>query len=196
MVQDIKQNNKKEAIGLIHKIYLIQEKNKKLYTASTKTKGEVRGGGKKPWKQKGTGNARAGSSRSSIWVGGGVSFGPKPRIVTKKANVKERKLAVLSAFYLKQNDFKFIENNFFEKFTELKTKIITTKLKEIGLLENSKICIIVKNLSKNLKLASQNIKNICIVEANNITINHLLNNDYIILSNEIYNLINNLYAKK
>jgi len=75
---------KKKAIGLIHRVYLTQLKNGRKYTASTKTKSEVRGGGRKPWKQKGTGNARAGSSRSPLWVGGGVSFGPKPRVVFKK----------------------------------------------------------------------------------------------------------------
>ena len=75
---------KKKAVGLIHRVYLTQLKNVRKYTASTKTKSEVRGGGKKPWKQKGTGRARAGSSRSPLWVGGGVSFGPRPRIVSKK----------------------------------------------------------------------------------------------------------------
>ena len=93
---------KKRSIGLIHRAYLTQIKNSRKYLASTKTKSEVRGGGKKPWKQKGTGNARAGSSRSPLWKGGGVSFGPKPRVVTKKINKKERRLAILSALYLKK----------------------------------------------------------------------------------------------
>lgn len=75
---------KKKAIGLIHKVYLAQLKTSRKYTASTKTKSEVRGGGRKPWRQKGTGQARAGSTRSPLWVGGGVIFGPKPRKVTKK----------------------------------------------------------------------------------------------------------------
>jgi large subunit ribosomal protein L4 len=105
---------KKKAIGLIHKVYLSQLKTKRKYTASTKTKSEVRGGGKKPWRQKGTGNARAGSTRSPLWVGGGVSFGPKPRIVNKKINKKERRLAILSAFYLKKKECIFLEENFFE----------------------------------------------------------------------------------
>ena len=77
-------DKKKRSIGLIHRAYLTQIKNSRKYLASTKTKSEVRGGGKKPWKQKGTGNARVGSSRSPLWKGGGVSFGPKPRTVNKK----------------------------------------------------------------------------------------------------------------
>jgi large subunit ribosomal protein L4 len=78
-------DKKKKAIGLIHRVYLTQLKNSRQYLASTKTKSEVRGGGRKPWKQKGTGRARAGSSRSPLWRGGGVSFGPKPRLVSKKS---------------------------------------------------------------------------------------------------------------
>ena len=104
---------KKKSIGLIHKVYLSQLKNSRTYTAFTKTKSEVRGGGKKPWRQKGTGNARAGSTRSPLWVGGGVSFGPKPRIVFKKINKKEKRLALLSAFYLKKKDFFFVDETLF-----------------------------------------------------------------------------------
>ena len=99
---------KKKAIGLIHRVYLTQLKNSRGYLASTKTKSEVRGGGRKPWKQKGTGRARAGSSRSPLWRGGGVSFGPKPRLVSKKVNKKERRLAILSALYLKKQQFIFV----------------------------------------------------------------------------------------
>lgn len=113
---------KKKAIGLIHKVYLAQLKNSRKYLASTKTKSEVRGGGKKPWRQKGTGNARAGSSRSPLWVGGGVIFGPKPRLVNKKINKKERRLAILSALYLKKQQLTFIEENLFEEFNTIKTK--------------------------------------------------------------------------
>jgi large subunit ribosomal protein L4 len=123
---------KKKAIGLIHRAYLTQLKNSRKYLASTKTKSEVRGGGKKPWKQKGTGNARAGSSRSPLWKGGGVSFGPKPRTVSKKINKKERRLAILSALYLKKQQFIFVDNNSFNEFTGVKTKNITNTIKNLG----------------------------------------------------------------
>ena len=122
---------KKKAIGLIHRVYLTQLKNGRKYTASTKTKSEVRGGGRKPWKQKGTGNARAGSSRSPLWVGGGVTFGPKPRIVFKKINKKERRLAILSALYLKKKEFLFVDQNLFANSTITKTKQFLTVLKEL-----------------------------------------------------------------
>ena len=116
---------KKKAIGLIHKVYLAQLKTSRKYTASTKTKSEVRGGGKKPWRQKGTGSARAGSTRSPLWVGGGVTFGPKPRIVNKKINKKERRLAILSAIYLKKKEFVFLEEKNYEEFSQIKTKNIS-----------------------------------------------------------------------
>ena len=115
-------DRKKKAIGLIHRIYLIQLKNRRKHTASTKTKSEVRGGGRKPWKQKGTGQARAGSTRSPLWTGGGVSFGPKPHLVSKKANKKERRLAILSALYLKKKQFVFVEENLLSEFNDVKTK--------------------------------------------------------------------------
>jgi large subunit ribosomal protein L4 len=113
---------KKKAIGLIHRVYLTQLKNSRKYLASTKTRSEVRGGGRKPWRQKGTGRARAGSTRSPLFVGGGVIFGPRPRLVNKKINKKERRLAILSALYLKKQQFVFVNENIFNNFM-LKQKI-------------------------------------------------------------------------
>ncbi len=95
--------NIKQAIGLIHKTLTIAKVHQR--TASSKNRFEIRGGGKKPWKQKGTGNARAGSIRSSIWVGGNKAFGPKPRVVKKKINAKEKELAIFYSLFLKKNKF-------------------------------------------------------------------------------------------
>ena len=127
---------KKRSIGLIHRAYLTQIKNSRKYLASTKTKSEVRGGGKKPWKQKGTGNARAGSSRSPLWKGGGVTFGPKPRSVKKKINKKERRLAILSALYLKKQQFIFVDD--LSLNSNVKTKTVTKLLTDLGLKNNEK----------------------------------------------------------
>jgi len=102
----------------------------------------VRGGGKKPWRQKGTGNARAGSSRSPLWVGGGVIFGPKPRLVNKKINKKERRLAILSALYLKKQQLTFIEENLFEEFNTIKTKKILDFIKNLGFNSEEKILFV------------------------------------------------------
>jgi large subunit ribosomal protein L4 len=115
-LENIESQKKKKAIGLIHRVYLSQLINSRKYLASTKTKSEVRGGGRKPWRQKGTGRARAGSLRSPLFVGGGVIFGPKPRLVTRKINKKERRLAVLSAVSLKKNQIQLVEENTLTNF--------------------------------------------------------------------------------
>jgi large subunit ribosomal protein L4 len=186
----------KNAIGLIHRVYLAYLKNKRKYTASTKTKSEVRGGGRKPWRQKGTGRARAGSSRSPLWVGGGVSFGPKPRIVTKKINKKERRLAILSALYLKKSQIKFVEQLSFNEFNNIKTKNILKFIIDLGLKETEKILFIVPSPNKFLWLASRNLKNIEITTANSLNIEQILKTKHIILSNSSLEIINLTYGNK
>merc|ERR1712106_997512 len=89
---------------LVYKDISRQQKQQKQGTVSTKTRSEVRGGGRKPWQQKGTGRARAGSNRSPLWKGGGVIFGPKPKAVTLKLNQKERKLSLQTLLYNKRDN--------------------------------------------------------------------------------------------
>jgi large subunit ribosomal protein L4 len=186
---------KKKAIGLIHKVYLAQLKNARKYTASTKTKSEVRGGGRKPWRQKGTGNARAGSSRSPLWVGGGVIFGPKPRIVNKKINKKERRLAILSALYLKKQQFTLIEEKFLDEFREIKTKAMIDFLKKLDIQSTAKTLIILTKPNSSIWLASRNLKNIEVTLATCLNIKQLLKANNIILSNIGLELINTTYGK-
>ncbi len=186
----------KNAIGLIHRVYLTYLKNKRKYTASTKTKSEVRGGGRKPWRQKGTGRARAGSTRSPLWVGGGVSFGPKPRLVNKKINKKERRLAILSALYLKKQQLKFVDQFLLTEFTNVKTKNIIKLINDLGLKETEKILFIVPNSNKFLWLASRNLKNIEITTANSLNIEQILKTKHIILSNSSLEILNLTYGNK
>jgi large subunit ribosomal protein L4 len=186
---------KKKSIGLIHKVYLAQLKNSRKYTACTKTKSEVRGGGKKPWRQKGTGNARAGSSRSPLWVGGGVSFGPKPRVVFKKINKKEKGLAILSALYLKKKQFFFVNEENFLNFSEIKTKNILNFLKNIGINPEEKILLILSKPNKELWLASRNLKNFKISTANSINLELILKTNHILLSTTSLESINLNYGK-
>jgi len=179
---------KKKAIGLIHRVYITQLKNARKHTASTKTKSEVRGGGRKPWKQKGTGRARAGSSRSPLWTGGGVSFGPKPHLVSKKINKKERRLAIISALHLKKKQFVFFdETTSFKSFDKVKTKNTLGLLKTLGLTSTSKILFILTKSDavfyKNFWLASRNIKNIEITTAETLNLRQLLNANHIVLAN-------------
>jgi large subunit ribosomal protein L4 len=185
---------KKRSIGLIHRAYLTQIKNSRKYLASTKTKSEIRGGGKKPWKQKGTGNARAGSSRSPLWKGGGVSFGPKPRVVNKKINKKERRLAILSALYLKKQQFIFVDD--FSLNANIKTKSITKLLTDLGLKNTEKTLFILTKADKQFWLASRNLKNVEVTTANCLNIKQLLSTNHIILSNASLDSINSTYGKQ
>ena len=187
---------KKKAIGLIHRVYLTQIKNARKYTASTKTKSEVRGGGRKPWKQKGTGRARAGSSRSPLWVGGGVSFGPRPRVVSKKINKKERRLAILSALYLKKKQFLFVEDSIFNNPELTKTKQIIKTLSQLNLGADSKVLILLTAPNRKLWLATRNLKNIDLTVATCLNIKQLLNTNHIVLSNSSLELINSTYGKQ
>jgi large subunit ribosomal protein L4 len=187
---------KKKAIGLIHRAYLTQLKNSRSYLASTKTKSEVRGGGRKPWKQKGTGRARAGSSRSPLFVGGGVTFGPKPRIVSKKINKKERRLAILSALYLKKKQFIFVNEMAFNDTNMIKTKNVLKMILDLGLNTNEKILFILTKPNKQFWLASRNLKNVEVTTSNCLNIEQLLKTTHIILSNTSLDSINSIYGKQ
>jgi large subunit ribosomal protein L4 len=187
---------KKKAIGLIHRVYLTQLKNSRGYLASTKTKSEVRGGGRKPWKQKGTGRARAGSSRSPLWKGGGVSFGPKPRLVSKKVNKKERRLAILSALYLKKQQFIFVNEIVFNEGDKVKTKNVLKFITELGLNTNEKILFILTKPNKEFWLASRNLKNVEVTTANCLNIEQLLKTMHVILSKASLESINSIYGKQ
>ena len=186
---------KKKAIGLIHRAYLTQLKNSRIHTASTKTRSEVRGGGRKPWKQKGTGNARAGSRRSPLFVGGGVSFGPKPRVVSKKINKKERRLAILSALYLKKQQFLFINEDTYTKFDSVKTKNVCQLISTLDLKADAKILFILEQTNKFFWLSTRNLKNVEVTTAACLNIEQLLNANHIVLSNSGLDLINSTYGK-
>ena len=185
---------KKKAIGLIHRAYLTQLKNARKHTASTKTRSEVRGGGRKPWKQKGTGRARAGSTRSPLFVGGGVIFGPKPKTVSKKINKKERRLAILSALYLKKQQFVFVNDDIFA-FEAVKTKKVCDLISSLSLETNSKILFVLSSSNKFFWLSTKNLKNIEVTTAGCLNIEQLLNANHIILSNNGLELINSTYGK-
>jgi len=189
-------DKKKKAIGLIHRVYLTQLKNSRQYLASTKTKSEVRGGGRKPWKQKGTGRARAGSSRSPLWRGGGVSFGPKPRLVSKKVNKKERRLAILSALYLKKQQFIFVNEVALNDVKTVKTKNIVKFISDLGLNSNERILFILTKPNKEFWLASRNLKNVEVTTSNCLNIEQLLKTTHIILSKPSLDLINSTYGKQ
>jgi large subunit ribosomal protein L4 len=187
---------KKKAIGLIHRLYITQLKNFQKHTASTKTKSEVRGGGRKPRPQKGQGYARSGSIRSPLWVGGGVIFGPKPHLVHKKINKKEKRLAIISAFYLKKKQWVFVDENFFDQFNEIKTKTIVASFKNLNFdFKKEKILCILSELNKKFWLSSRNLKTLKITKVNCLNVKDLLEATSILLTKNTLELINSNYKK-
>ncbi len=155
--------------------------NQRSGTASTKTRAEARGGGAKPWRQKGTGRARAGTIRSPIWKGGGVTFGPRPRSYYLNIPVKKRKGALRSALSALQKDGKIrILDSI--KFDKPKTKDFISFLK--GLKLEGKTLFIVENNNENALLSCRNLPKVRMVPYNNINIFDLLDCDNLVLTKE------------
>jgi len=151
-------------------------------TQSTKTRAEVRGGGRKPWRQKGTGNARQGSIRAPHWVGGGVIFGPSSnRNYTKKMNKKERRLALKSALTYKATDKAIIVVDKFDAETN-KTKDMIKVLE--GLKVTGKALIVTTELTENLILSTRNLSNIKVVLANELNTYDVLYVEKIIITED------------
>nr|BDA97185.1 ribosomal protein L4 [Cryptomonas borealis] len=167
---------------LIHKCLVIQDENARQGSASSKTRTEVRGGGKKPWKQKGTGRARAGSSNSPLWRGGGVSFGPKPKIYKKKINLKEKQLGLLTALY-HVSDRLFVLKNNFPTMDKPNTKEWLSFLNKFeGLSSNQKILVILPKMDKVVSLSTRNIPNIHLAYINTLNLRNLLLATQIVLT--------------
>jgi large subunit ribosomal protein L4 len=178
---------------LLHKDLLRHFNSQTQGTVSTKTRSEVRGGGRKPWRQKGTGRARAGSNRSPLWKGGGVIFGPKPRTISFKLNKKERRLALQTLLYNKKNNILIIDN-LENQITESKTKIFVKVCKECNINLEHQILIIVSKKTIPLKLATQNIKNVELISASNLNTFSLLKAKQIIVTSSAINDIKEIYC--
>ena len=178
---------------LIHKDFVRHSTAKRQGTVSTKTRSEVRGGGRKPWQQKGTGRARAGSNRSPLWKGGGIIFGPKPRTISLKLNKKERRLALQTLLYNKKNNIliiKDLENELLETKTKNFLKICTN----CNISLDQKILIVVSKKTISLKLSTQNIKNVELILASNLNTFSLLKAKQIILTPLAINDIKEIYC--
>ena len=184
-----------EASGnyLVHKDLLRHFNSQKQGTVSTKTRSEVRGGGRKPWRQKATGRARAGSSRSPLWKGGGVIFGPKPKKVVLKLNKKERKLALQTLLYNKKNNILIVEN-LENEITDPKTKTFVKVCRNCTINLNQKVLLVVSKKTTPLKLATQNLKNVELISASNLNTLSLLKAKKIILTSSAINDIKEIYC--
>ena len=178
---------------LVHKDIIRHYVSQRQGTVSTKTRGEVRGGGRKPWKQKGTGRARAGSNRSPLWKGGGVIFGPKPKKIISKLNKKERRLALQTLLYNKKNSVLVIDN--LENEVNLpKTKIFIKICQDCGINLDQKLLIIVSEKTKLLKLSTQNIKNVELISASSLNTLSLMKAKQIILTPLAVNDIKEIFC--
>lgn len=147
-------------------------------TSSTKTRSEVRGGGRKPYKQKGTGNARQGSTRSPQWPGGGIVFGPKPRSFDKKQNRKERILALKSALSAKYQDKELIVVDSLNLNTSKTSDFIKTLS---NLKVNGKVLVIYNEDNNNLELATRNNQSVVAIKSNHINVLDLVASNYLVI---------------
>ena len=184
---------------LIHRDILRQQISQKQGTVSTKTRSEVRGGGKKPWQQKGTGRARAGSSRSPLWRGGGVIFGPKPKMTVLKLNKKERKLAVQTLLYNKRKNI-LVSAKLEELGKELQSTDNTTKKfssfckKELNIDLTKTKLLVVSESSKTFWLATRNLKNVEVISSANLNTLSLLKAGQILITPIALNNIKEIYC--
>jgi large subunit ribosomal protein L4 len=179
---------------LLHKDLLRHYGSQKQGTTSTKTRSEVRGGGRKPWRQKGTGRARAGSNRSPLWKGGGVIFGPKPKQSILKLNKKERKLALQTLLYSKRNDILVLED-LESSVTEIGTKKFLKICTDCNINLDQKILVIVSEKTVPLKLSTQNIKNVELISASNLNTFSLLKAKQILLTSSALKNIKEIYCE-
>ena len=181
-------------VHVLHQAVRRELANGRAGTACAKTRGEVRGGGKKPWKQKGTGRARAGSIRSPLWVGGGVIFGPKPRDYSFDLPRKVRSLAIRSSLSAAQSKFKVLDD--FSFLSTSKTKEMAQVLKGLGLTDCKVLILADYKASENqhLLLATRNLPNVKLRLPHNLSVKDLLGVDGVIASATAVQEINERYA--
>ncbi len=175
---------------LVHLAVVQQLANKRQGTQSSKTRAEVSGGGRKPWKQKGTGHARQGSTRSPQWKGGGVVFAPKPRDYSFKLNRKEKRIALKSALtsrVLADKIYVLDELN----FDEIKTKKMTAVLDNLKV---SKALVVLGDKNDNVILSARNISSIRTALPNSISVYDILKYDTLVLTKDAVAKIEEVYA--
>lgn len=163
---------------LLHQTVVMQLNNRRTGTAATKSKGFVRGGGKKPWRQKGTGRARAGSIRSPLWVGGGTIFGPQPKDYSFRMPRKARREALLSALSLKHGDGKIIVLDKLE-LEEAKTKLMVKVLTELKV---ASALLVIAQPDEKIERSSRNIPALKVLRVEGLNVYDLLRYEHLILT--------------
>lgn len=181
-------------IHVMHLALRRQLNNARSGNACTKTRAEVSGGGRKPWKQKGTGRARAGSLRSPLFAGGGVIFGPKPRSYAFNMPQKARKLALKSALSARESQIVVVKD--FSTISEPKTKLMVSALKSLNV--NGKVLIVANfaaDENKNLELSARNIPSVRLLLPSNLNVKDLLEADFVVMTESAVNEITERLSK-
>ena len=194
-VSDVELNEKVFGIepneNIVHEVLLNYLANQRQGTQSTKTRAEVRGGGRKPWRQKGTGRARQGSIRAPQWIKGGIALGPKPRSYRYSVNKKERQLAIRSVLSSKvlENQLKVVDKL---ELSEIKTKSMVKAFADLKLEGKTLVILPAKNL--NVEASTRNIKDAKTILANNINVYDLLKYTNLVLPLDTVKKIEEVYA--
>ena len=175
---------------LVHMAVVAQLANKRQGTQKAKTRSEVSGGGRKPWRQKGTGHARQGSTRAPQWTGGGVVFAPTPRDYTIRLNKKEKRLALKSALTSRVQENKFIVLDEL-KFDEIKTKKMQAVLDALNV---SKALVVLNDNDTNVVLSARNIANVQTALTNTINVYDILKYNTVIVTKAAVATIEEVYA--
>ena len=175
---------------LVHLAVVNQLANKRQGTQSAKTRSEVSGGGRKPWRQKGTGHARQGSTRAPQWTGGGVVFAPKPRDYSFKMNKKEKKIALLSALSSKVNESKIVVLDSFN-LDEIKTKKFAEVMNNIKV---SNALFVIEGENKNVVLSGRNIPTVKVSATNEINTYDVLKYDTLVVTKAAAEQLEEVYA--
>ena len=193
-VKDLKLNDKVFGIGpnenVVHSVVLNYLANQRQGTQSTKTRAEVRGGGRKPWRQKGTGRARQGSIRAPQWIKGGIAFGPKPRSYSYKINKKEKQLAIRSALSAKFADKEIVVVDKLD-LKEIKT---ADMVKILNNLNASKALVVLSDRNENVQKSVRNIPTAKVERADSLNTYDLVKFNKIILTEDSVKKIEEVYA--
>ena len=190
---DLKVAKESTAVDLMHRAVLRQQAHARQGTASTLTRAEVRGGGRKPYKQKGTGRARQGSIRTPLRPGGGIIFGPKPRQYNLGMNRKERRLALRTALMARVEDVIAVKD-FGSNIKVPKTREIQDFLARLGIAENSKVLIILSEPSETIRKSVRNLKKVKLIGADHLNVFDLLNANSLIIGEDALGKIQEVYG--
>ena len=190
---DLKVAKDTSSSDLIHRAVLRQLANKRQGNASTLTRSEVRGGGRKPYKQKGTGRARQGSIRTPLRPGGGVIFGPKPRSYNLDMNRKERRLALRTALMSRLTDIKAVED-FGSTIDQPKTSEIIHGLTRLGIEKTEKVLVILDSPSEQIKKSINNIAKVKLIAADQLNVFDILNANKLVIGQSAINKIQEVYS--